>query len=197
MFDGDCRKCIVVYEAKCKICKDCYVGCTQQTLKDRTTQHLSDVVKMVNKDFTSDSFAAHFAKHFQSTTNDATVGSVRKMVDVKILWQGDPIKCVKSFGKKSCRLCMQERIEILKRSKKDPGRLINAKNEMYGACRHKPRFHRFKSSKDKKASTDDGSNLERVETHSRDRNAKVRDPPPGILNACRPVAGVDAARADI
>ena len=27
--------------------------------------------------------------------------------------------------------------------KNEPGRLINSKNELNGACRHKPRFHRY------------------------------------------------------
>ena len=66
-----------------------------------------------------DSFAAHFAKHFKGSDMDASVGSVRKLVDVEILWQGDPIKCMKSFGKKTCALCMKERIKIFKHSKKN------------------------------------------------------------------------------
>ena len=120
-FGGNCRKCVVIYEAKCKICSSCYLGNTQQPLKTRTGQHLHDVVKLVNRDESSDSFAAHFAEHFKASGTDATVGLAREMVEVKILWQGDPIKCMKSFGKKTCSLCMQERLEILKRSKEDPG----------------------------------------------------------------------------
>ena len=38
---------------------------------------------------------------------------------------------------------MKERLEIMKAIKHEPGRLINSKNELYGACRHKPRFHRY------------------------------------------------------
>ena len=62
-----------------------------------------------------------------------------------ILWKGNPITCVKSFGKINCSLCMKERLLILNAlgDKMDKKRLINSNNELYGACRHKPKFHRY------------------------------------------------------
>ena len=67
------------------------------------------------------------------------------MVEVDILWQGEAISCMKTFGKPSCRLCMQERLFIYKalRDEKKKKLVINSANEMFGACRHKPNFHRF------------------------------------------------------
>ena len=38
---------------------------------------------------------------------------------------------------------MKEILIILQLSKKDPASIINSSNEFYGACRHKPRFHRY------------------------------------------------------
>jgi hypothetical protein len=38
---------------------------------------------------------------------------------------------------------MTERVIILKLTKKYPASIINTSNEFYGACRHKPRFHRY------------------------------------------------------
>ena len=40
---------------------------------------------------------------------------------------------------------MKERLLILKAlgDKMDKKRLINSNNELYGACRHKPKFHRY------------------------------------------------------
>ena len=38
---------------------------------------------------------------------------------------------------------MKERITILKYMHKQPDLLINNNSEIYGSCRHKPRFHRF------------------------------------------------------
>ena len=76
-----------------------------------------------------------------------------------ILWKGNPISCSKSFGKLNCLLCMKERLLILK----TPGdnaekRLINSNNELYGACRHKSKFHRYTTTN---SNTDEGINPEK------------------------------------
>jgi len=154
------------------------------------------VVKLVNRGEASDSFAAHFAKHFEDTNVDATKGTVRKMVEAKMLWKGDPIQCMKSFGKNTCALCMQERLEILKRIREEPMKLINSNNELHGACRHKTRFHRFVLSEDGKFSTDDGTSPERVRQSPRTPSSTMTHPP-GESDACQLVDDVDAARAEI
>ena len=58
---------------------------------------------------------------------------------------------------------MKERLEILKFSdkNKNQNKLINTCGEIYGACRHKTRFHRY--TMNNTTSTDDGVNPERVE----------------------------------
>ena len=50
---------------------------------------------------------------------------------------------------------MKERLAILDALGDNEGkkRLINSNNEVYGACRHKPKFHRFTHYT---SSTDDG-----------------------------------------
>jgi hypothetical protein len=61
---------------------------------------------------------------------------------------------------------MKERLEILKFSKKTPHLLINSSTEFYGACRHKPRFHRYITNCTKIHSTDDEqTSSERVVSH--------------------------------
>ena len=143
MYKGECRKAIVVYKAECVDCKMFYVGNTQQKLKLRINQHLGEVCTLVNKGKTSDSFAKHFAKHHQNRTDKLTIGEARKKVKVTILWQGNSISCNKSFGKLNCSLCMKERIKILSFQTESPNLIINSNSEFYGACRHKPRFHRY------------------------------------------------------
>ena len=72
--------------------------------------------------------------------------STKKLFDTttsNILWQGKAISAVKTFGTKNCSLCNQERLHIFYRSKKSPGTLINFCNEIFGACRHRTRFHRY------------------------------------------------------
>jgi hypothetical protein len=53
---------------------------------------------------------------------------------VKVIWQGNMISCMKSFGKLNCSLCMQERIEILDTIHQEEWKIINHCNEIYGAC---------------------------------------------------------------
>ena len=76
---------------------------------------------------------------------------------------------MKTFGKLSCTLCMKERLKIMEALKLDKKmnskNLINSNNEIYGACRHKPRFHRYALLQ--KASTDEG--LTSPERSDRDR----------------------------
>ena len=166
IYGGNCRSCVVVYEAKCKICKCSYVVNTQQQLKQRINQHCNDVVKLVNCGERSDSFASHWGSHFEDGNHDIRASDVRELIEVEILWQGSPIKCMRSFGKKTCRLCMEEKLEILKRNKKNPALLINSKGEVYGACRHKTKFHRFEVTMNKPVSTDKGTKPERVQSTS-------------------------------
>lgn len=82
-------------------------------------QHLSDVVQLVNNNKSSDSFANHFAQHFKNKEkikrNDGWA-----LIDVEIIWQGNPISCMKSFCQLDCCLCMKERVVILKATKEEP-----------------------------------------------------------------------------
>ena len=112
-------------------------------MKTRITQHLTEVCALANKGKTSDTFAKHFAAHYSNENGKLKTGEARKMMEISIAWQGNAISCNKSFGKMNCSLCMKERLIILQLSKKDPASIINTSNEFYGACRHKPRFHRY------------------------------------------------------
>jgi len=92
IFKGNCRKSIVVYKAKCKLCEMAYFGNTQQKLKTRINQHLGEVCSLVNQGKTSDSFAKHFAQHHTvARETKLKIGEARKLVEVSIEWQGNPI----------------------------------------------------------------------------------------------------------
>ena len=112
------------------------------------------------KGTSSDSFAAHFASLVPKGTEGKDVKNYVK-VKVDIIWQGDPISCVKTFGSRGCKLCAKERYEILKLTRNNPRMAINKCNEVHGACRHKPRFHRFDQSQIA-TSTDESTKDERV-----------------------------------
>ena len=60
---------------------------------------------------------------------------------------------------------MKERIEILKLSRLEPEKTINKNNEIYGACPHNPKFHKFcRPTATADASTDESIMDERVTT---------------------------------
>ena len=93
-------------------------------------------------------FAQHFKmKMMKGEIKKAKTCDVRKLVKMSILWEGNAISCNKSFGKINCQLCMSERISILTQIKSDfkngTNRSINTNSEIYGSCRHRPKFHRF------------------------------------------------------
>ena len=76
-----------------------------------------------------------------------SIGDIRKIVEVDVLWKGNPINHMKKFGTVNCGLCMRERLAILEAMKRDEinntNLLINSSGELYGTCRHRTRFHRF------------------------------------------------------
>jgi hypothetical protein len=128
-------------------------------------QHLNDVKKLVTKGVKSDSFVSHFTYHCKKGVKP-TSDELRKIMKVKIVWQGNAIRsCMKSFGKLNCSSCMvRERIEILRTIRQEEWKIINHCNKIYGACRHKTRFHRFlkEHTNVKNTSTDEGHKPEKV-----------------------------------
>ena len=123
----------------------------------------------------SDSFANHFYQLVPEGTQKKEVRNFVK-VSVNILWQGNPMSCVKTFGTPGCKLCSKERMAILNLTRKTPHLAINKCNEVYGACRHRPRFHRFTQSRicDVNASTDESVKDERVSSPSSTSSAESK-----------------------
>ena len=140
LYGGNCRVSCIVYSIKCKICKKEYIGQTQQHKKERVQQHLNDIRLKVKVNKESTSLAKHFAQHFEEPPKPK---EIREVMELNIIKKLNPISVSKSFKKMSCRLCMAERLEILKRTKFKPQTLINSSSEIYGACRHKTKFHRY------------------------------------------------------
>ena len=78
----------------------------------------------------SDSFAADFVQHFNSTTSST---KVRKCMTFKVLKQLNPIGAMKTFTKINCNLCMQERLTILKMICDKRVTVMNKNSEIYWA----------------------------------------------------------------
>ena len=56
---------------------------------------------------------------------------------------------------------MHEHLIIIKHSRRDPTKIVNTSTELYGDCRHKPRFHRYHD-KCAPISTDDKHNSSEI-----------------------------------
>jgi hypothetical protein len=167
---SDCRESTVVYKATCKICDSSYIGNSSRQCKLRQQEHVASVVEYVNKDKKSTAFAEHFGEHFKELgVKDIDRDHVRAMVKYEVVWVGNRISAAKSFGKRTCRLCMKERLAILELSETNPKKMINSRNELYGACRHgsslkvikktESKFHRYRRIVEpvKHSSTDEGN----------------------------------------
>jgi len=138
---------------------------------------LNNLGENFQKEDQSDSFANHFASLIPPGTDKK---SVKNFVKIKIenLWHGNPLSCVKTFGTRGCKLCSKERMAILNLTRKTPQMAINKCNEVYGACRHRPRFHRFSQSQsesDANASTDESVKDERVPRPSSTKSTQSND----------------------
>ena len=67
-------------------------------------QHFQDVAQKFTNNKSSDSFAAHFAKHFMQKPSPQ---ECREIMSLYILSTVNPIGSMKTWGKLSCTLCMK------------------------------------------------------------------------------------------
>ena len=145
-YNNVCRTPIVVYKVECKMTNKVYIGSTQQHFKTRMQHHYAETRALQKTGKRSDSFARHFAGLYRRMDIRPTL--LRNETTCSVLWKGNPISAVKTFGTNNCLLCNKERLEILKMNRYKPDLLINSCHEIYGACRHKPRFHRYHKAQD-------------------------------------------------
>ena len=157
-YDGDCRKSMVVYDARCEVTGKSYVGKTQDYLKTRTQQHVTDVWKTIESgrrkygpNWTgsggyarADAFSKHFANQCRDCTNSNQVkAKMKRIMTPTIIWQGDRIQCMKSSRTAQCKICMTERIEILHRMRTNRNMIINDNSDIFAPCKCGSRFHKF------------------------------------------------------
>ena len=156
-----CRTPMVVYKATCKTSKMSYIGNTQNHLKKRMQQHFGQVNDVLKNGKKSDTYADHFSevwKHWGSPPS----GLVQAQeLDISIMWKGNALSTMKTFGTRNCVLCAKERVAIVKHWWKDKKTLINSNTEIFGGCRHKTKFHRYNDRN--QASTDESNQDEIVE----------------------------------
>ena len=86
------------------MCDTIYIGNTQQTSKKIMDGHLSDILRLLNNGKKSDSIAAHFEQHFNTTT---LCTDIRKYMTFKVVKELKPIGEMKTFTELNCNLCMK------------------------------------------------------------------------------------------
>lgn len=133
-YNSICQHVCLVYQVKCRECEYVYIRSIQQTLKDRMNGHFQDIRKLIIKGDSSNSFAVHFRMHVRKDwNNDFRPLFLRQKMNFYIKWLGNLIACNKSFGRYNCKLCMQERLELIwglekmKKTNKNSNRNRNGK----------------------------------------------------------------------
>ena len=122
------------------MCDAIYIGNNQKTFKKIMDSHLSNLLRILKNVQKSDSFAAHFEQHCDTTMSRTYL---RKYMMFKVVKQLNPIGAMKTFTKPNCNLCMEERLTIFKNLREKRVTVINKNLEIYGAWRHKTTFHQF------------------------------------------------------
>ena len=137
IYGGSCRKSCVVYKATCSDGKY-YIGSTQQFVKNRMGGHFDEVRSFINQRKPGDSFARHVAKKFEGEGRVSRSFARKQLRCVEVVWQGNPLSCVKTFKSLTCKLCSKERLHLYKARQKDKADetnlLINTRSDLYSAC---------------------------------------------------------------
>ena len=92
------------------MCDAIYIGNTQQILKIIMDCHFSDLLRILKNRQKSDSFAAHFEQHFNTTTSST---DLRKYMTFKVVKELNLIGTMKTFTKPNCNICMEKHLTIL------------------------------------------------------------------------------------
>ena len=150
-WDRCCRTKVIVYRINCKICDKYYIGSLQNAYKQRTQMHIQNIRDAFMKGKTSSTLANHITKHLYAlrareeiNVDNNLTAQIRNLMEFKVLWTGNPISTVNTFGSDKCELCMEERLILTSELLHSKGKkCLNRANEIFGPCRHKPKFHRY------------------------------------------------------
>eukprot|EP00956_Cyclotella_meneghiniana_P030618 scaffold77721_cov103-Cyclotella_meneghiniana.AAC.1 len=68
-------------------------------------------------------------------TSNEVKSRIKEILNPKILWKGDRIKCMKSAMTPQCKLCMVERKEICHRLQENKQSIINDNSDIFSSCK--------------------------------------------------------------
>ena len=109
-----CKYKNVVYKTTCTRCLKFYIGATQNYVKNRFTQHYCSVKKMLETGESSTRFSSHFSKFYREEygTDKYDVDKMRNLCRHEILYEGNALSVVKTYGTEKCRICAEEKYAI-------------------------------------------------------------------------------------
>jgi hypothetical protein len=142
-YRGHSTMLIIIYRTTCKMTNKIYIGNTQQHFRMRMKGHFQDIKKLMEKGVHPNSHAQQFAGIWPKGASAPTLGMQRDLTQCNILWKGNLISIMKTFGKLTCNLYNTEQMEIIKLFRSSPDTLINSCLEIHSTCHHKPRLHRY------------------------------------------------------
>ena len=88
------------------MCDNIYIGDTHQIFNKIIDVPFYDVQRLIKNGHKSESFAAHFEKHFKYTISGTDLHNCKTF---KVLKQINPIGPMKSFMKPNFNICIEER----------------------------------------------------------------------------------------
>ena len=125
---------------KCKSCDEINICNTPQKFKNMMDGHFSDVQYLLKTGQKSDSFAAHYNKHFKSTRSNM---NLCMCMTFKVSKQIKPTVSIKTLTKPNCSICTEEILTILKKLCDKRVMLMNKDLEVHGVLLNKTNFHWF------------------------------------------------------
>lgn len=136
LYGGICRDRGLIYKVLDKQTGKFYVGNTIQNFKDRMKQHFSDVQSLFLEDKTkhkSDAFSRYFRTKFTVRPKPA---DLRDKISCSALWKASGYSFMRNFGRMTCMVCMQEKVNIVNLRLKYPNLILNCSDDIYAGCRH-------------------------------------------------------------
>ena len=110
---------MVVYKATCKNTKMSYIGNTQNHLKKRMQQHFGQVNEVLKTGKKSDTYADHFSEVWKNWGSLPLSLVQAQELDISIMWKGNALSTMKTFGTRNCVLCAKGSVAIVKHWWKD------------------------------------------------------------------------------
>ena len=130
------RKYFIIDKMMCSICEEDYIWSSQNYQRICMGFYFVKTRNMACTGKTSDIFTEHFTKHMY--LKNLSTKDVHNICEFEILREGNLLNLTKRLCTKNCSLCLQQKVYIVRRSKKSTHTNFWKKiSEIEGTCRHR------------------------------------------------------------